>query len=137
LACPSEALLRRIAPLPVRALIKAPVIGRNLAHKIMGMRGPLGYSPVRFGRPGTLEHYLTAAGFQSVRRDLRAYPFEFETFEDYWGTLTQGTTMRSMEIPGLVLEEVKDELSKKMTNPKDGSVLLFNEVALILARKPD
>ncbi len=136
LSLPTEALLRRIAPQPVRALLKVPLFGTSLVHKIMTMKGPLGYSPVRFGTPGTLEGHLVAAGFRSVRRELRAYPIEFETFGEYWDTLTRGTTMQSMDIPGRVLDEVRTELSEKMANPRDGSVLLCNEVALILARKP-
>jgi ubiquinone/menaquinone biosynthesis C-methylase UbiE len=132
---PTEAVLRRIAPQPVRALLHAPMIGRPLAHLIMAMRGPLGYSPLRFSAPGTLERHLSDAGFQSVRRELRAYPIEFKTFGDYWETLTRGTTMQSMDIPGRVLDEVRSELSGKLANQRDGGVLLFNEVALILARK--
>jgi ubiquinone/menaquinone biosynthesis C-methylase UbiE len=136
LTFPSQAMIRQMAPQPVKALLHLPVLGEWLLHRIMAMRGPQGYSPVRFGRPGTLERYLTAAGFQSVRRDLRAYPIEFETFEAYWETLTQGTTMRSMSVPADVLEAVRTEIRPLMANPANGKVLLINEVALILARKP-
>ena len=130
--------ITRIAPAPIRLLLKAPGLGRVLLRKLLVTRGACGPSGFRFSKPGSLEKRLKRAGFHSIRRELRAYPLEFATFEDYWNAATQGTPAIEMvkRMPPKILEEVKAELRGKLANANSGGVYIHNEAALVLGKKP-
>src|SRR5439155_25897378 len=104
--------ITRIAHAPVRLLLKAPGLGRVLLKKLLVTRGACGPSAFRFSKPGSLEKRLKRAGFHLMRRELRAYPLEFATFEDYWEAATRGTSAIEMvkKMPPQTVEEVKAEL---------------------------
>jgi hypothetical protein len=103
----------------------------------MVRNGPGSYSPARFGAEGSLEKYLIAAGFESVRRNLRAFPIEFESFEEYWQTLGVAMILGPEgDLPLRAAPEIREALRLGLAQPPNGNILLFNEAALILARKP-
>jgi ubiquinone/menaquinone biosynthesis C-methylase UbiE len=135
---PSQATITRVAPAPVRLLLHAPIIGRRLLRKIMTSTGSLGYSGMRFSRPGSLEKIMRDAGFQSLRRELRAFPLQFDNFDHYWEALTQGTPAkeRYSRLSPHILAEAREEVRAKLANPTTGKIDVFNEAALILGRKP-
>ncbi len=138
ITCPATAVITRIAPAPVRFLLKAPLIGKLVLKKILITRGAAGPSGFRFSKPGSLEKHLQRAGFHSIRRELRAYPMEFATFEDYWDAVLRGSPAGQMlnQVPAAVLEEVKAEVRSRLANPNTGALYVHNEAALVLAKKP-
>jgi ubiquinone/menaquinone biosynthesis C-methylase UbiE len=136
-ACPMTAVLKRMAPAPIRLLLRAPGLGSAVLRKLLVSSLASGFSPARFSATGSLEKHLTRAGFQSVRRERRAYPLEFRSFEEFWDTLTRGTPARAMaRLPATVIAEVKEEVRVHMMNPTTGALYFHNEAALVLARKP-
>jgi ubiquinone/menaquinone biosynthesis C-methylase UbiE len=136
-ACPMTAVLKRMAPAPIRLLLRAPGIGSAVLRKLLVSSLASGFSPARFSATGSLEKHLTRAGFQSVRRERRAYPLEFRSFEEFWDTITKGTPARTMaRLPAKVIAEVKEEVRAHMMNPTTGALYFHNEAALVLARKP-
>lgn len=138
LSYPTTAVITRVAPAPIRVLLKVPCIGNQLRKKILVSRGALGPSPMRFSAPGSLEKHLRRAGFQSVRREKRAYPLEFGSFEEYWEAMVKGTPAKEMasNLEASVLQEVKEELRAKMVNLTTGGILIYNEAAQVLGKKP-
>jgi len=134
---PAAAAIRRIAPAPVRLLLKTPGIGKWLLKWLLRTRGSAGPSALRFSRKGSLEKHLVRAGLASVRRELRAYPLEFAGFDEFWVAVLRGTPASEMvkRIPSQVLEEIKAEARGKLANPETGGVYVHNEAALILAKK--
>ncbi len=92
---------------------------------------------MRFSRKGSLEKHLVRAGLASVRRELRAYPLEFASFDEFWAALLKGTAASEMvkRTPTQVLEDIKAEARGKLANPDTGGVYVHNEAALILAKK--
>lgn len=135
---PMTAFLKHAAPLPIRMLLKTPVIRWRVLRKVLVSKSPFGDSPARFCENGSLEKYLHEAGLQSVRRVCCAYPLEFDNFDEYWETMMEakagGTSKKS--IPGHIFDAVREELRGRLVNPRTGAVRLFNEAAIILARKP-
>ena len=129
---------KAMAPAPIRLLLRAPGIGSAVLRKLLVSNLASGFSPARFSATGSLEKHLTRAGFQSVRRELRAYPLEFRNFEEFWNTITKGTPARAMatRLPAKVIAEVKEEVCAHMMNPTTGALYFHNEAALVLARKP-
>ena len=134
---PATAAIRRIAPAPVRLLLKTPGIGGPLLKWLLRTRGSAGPSGLRFSRNGSLEKHLVRAGFEPVRRELRAYPLEFASFDEFWDAMLKGTPAAEMvkRIPAQVLEQIKAEARGKLANPNTGGVYVHNEAALILAKK--
>lgn len=135
---PMTAFLKHAAPLPIRVLLKTPVIRWSVLRKVLVSKSPFGYSPARFSKNGSLEKYLHEAGLQSVRRVCCAYPLEFDNFDEYWKTMMEtnlGTTP-AKNIPGKIMDAVREELRRRLVNPRTGAVQLFNQAAIILARKP-
>jgi len=134
---PATAAIRRIAPAPVRLLLKTPGIGGPLLKWLLRTRGSAGPSGLRFSRKGSLEKHLVRAGFEPVRRELRAYPLEFASFDEFWDAMLKGTPAAEMvkRIPAQVLEQIKAEARGKLANPNTGGVYVHNEAALILAKK--
>ena len=135
---PSQATITRVAPAPVRLLLQVPVIGRRVLRKIMTSTGSVGYSGMRFSRPGSLEKFMREAGFQSLRRDLKGFPMHFDNFDQYWEALTQGTPAkeRYSRLPPNILAEVREEVRTKLADPTTGKIYVFNEAALVLGKKP-
>ena len=135
---PATAVITRFAPAPVRLLLKAPAIGRLVLRKILVTRGATGPSGFRFSKPGSLEKHLRLAGFHSARRELRAYPMEFATFENYWDAVVRGSPAGQLlnRVPAAGLEEITGELRSKLANPHTGAVYVHNEASLVLARRP-
>jgi len=134
---PATAAIRRIAPAPVRLLLKTPGIGGPLLKWLLRTRGSAGPSGLRFSRKGSLEKHLVRAGFEPVRRELRAYPLEFASFDEFWDAMLKGTSAAEMvkRIPAQVLEQIKAEARGKLANPNTGGVYVHNEAVLILAKK--
>ena len=134
---PMSAFMDFMAPASVRALLKVPWLGRKIRRRLLLARSPLGYSPCRFSKPGSLEKLLNQAGFTSVRRDLRAFPLEFASFEEYWDTVMMFVPAgRKAELPSTVVDQVWERVRARLAHPRTGSVLLFNEAAFLLASKP-
>lgn len=135
---PSQATITRVAPAPVRLLLQVPVIGRRLLRKIMTSTGSLGYSGMRFSRPGSLEKLMREAGFQALRRELRAFPLQFDNFDQYWEALTQGTPAkeRYSRLSPNILAAAREEVRAKLADPTTGKIYVFNEAALVLGKKP-
>ena len=114
--------------------------GLKLAERI----GPEGsvtiidISPARFCRNGSLERYLHEIGLQSVRRVCCAYPLEFDSFDDYWKTMMEANpgSGSGKSIPRHIIDAVREDLRGRLVHPRTGEVWLFNEAAIILARKP-
>jgi SAM-dependent methyltransferase len=137
-ACAAAAFIRRLAPLPVRLLVKVPWAGHRVLRRLLVSKSPAGFSPARFSEPGSLETLLAATGFSRVRRELRAFPLEFDSFDDYWRAVFEATPSGGVltRQPEPVLAEIRQELRTAMVNPKTGRIHMFNEAALILADKP-
>src|SRR5947208_11733263 len=134
---PATAAIRRIAPAPVRLLLKTPGIGKWLLKWLLRTRGSAGPSGLRFSRKGSLEKYLVRAGLASVRRELRAYPVEFAGFDEFWNALLKGTPAAEMikRIHAQALEASQAETRGKLAHSDTGGVYVHNEAALILAKK--
>ncbi len=135
---PMTAFLRYMAPLPIRALLRMPVIRWRALRRLLVSSTSLGYSPSRFCEAGSLERYLHEAGLQSVRRQYYSFPLEFTSFDDYWNTLMEANPRRETmrEIPKAVTSSIQAELRRRLVNPRTNGVRLFNEAAIVLARKP-
>ena len=88
-------------------------------------------------RRGVWKDIWCSAGFESVRRELRAYPLEFRNCEEYWNTITRGTPAGAMatRLPAKVIAEVKEEVCAQMMNPTTGVLYFHNEAALVLGKK--
>ena len=82
------------------------------------------------------ERLLHRAGFRSIRRELRAFPLESETFEEFWDELMKANQKGETRVSEKNLSEIKEEMRRKLVHPKTGGILMFNEAALILAQKP-
>jgi ubiquinone/menaquinone biosynthesis C-methylase UbiE len=134
---PSAALLSRLAPAPLRAAVRLPLIGPRILRRVLTLKRGAGFSPARFGAAGSLERHLAEAGFGAIRRELRAFPLNFDRFHDFWETFTRATPMAVAvgKLPARVLEEVKQELRATMLDPRSGAVQLVNEAALVMAEK--
>lgn len=104
----------------------------------MTSTGSLGYSGMRFSRTGSLEKIMRETGFQSLRRELRAFPLQFDDFDQYWEALTQGTPAkeRYSSLSPNILAEAREEVRAKLADPATGKIYVFNEAGLILGRKP-
>ena len=135
---PMTAFLKRLAPLPVRTLLRTPVIGSRVLRRILISGNHLGFSPARFCKMGSLEEHLLNAGLQSVRRLQFAHALKYDTFDDYWDALlnTMPGGRSSRETPESVVSAIREELRARLVSPRTGEVRLFNEAAVILARKP-
>jgi ubiquinone/menaquinone biosynthesis C-methylase UbiE len=121
-SCPMTAALDRIGPLPLRLLLNIPAMRQRVLHSLL--------SSFRFSAPGTLESRLGGAGFVSARRELRAFPLEFQNFDEYWTTVfptsPDGDRMTAA---------IRQDLRRRLVNPETGRILMFNEAAFVLARK--
>jgi len=135
-AQPMTIFMDRMAPFPMRLLLRLPLIGSRIRRKILISGGPFGFSPARFCLPGSLERLLRRAGFQSIRRELCAFPLESETFEEFWDQLMKADPTGGTRVSEKILSEIKVEMRRKLVHPKTGGILMFNEAALILAQKP-
>ncbi len=135
---PTAACLRRTAPYPIRLSLKVPGIQWRVLRKLLVSNGPTGFSPSRFCEEGSLERNLRRAGFDTVRRLLYAHPLEFATFDEYWETMMKSNpgAVSLKKVPGDVLAAVREDLNKRLVNPVTGAVRLFNEAAIVLAKKP-
>jgi SAM-dependent methyltransferase len=138
-ASPRLALLRMRGPLLVRTAIGLPVVGGTIRNWWLGRSTPGRLSPLRLWRPGFLEKLLVRAGFGQTRREWRALPLEYSSFNSYWEAFVRGTPMAPdfAGVPDDSLAEIKSELRDQFVNPRTGEVLMWNEAALVLARKPD
>ncbi len=117
-----------------RWLVRAPVVRKKFRHWLARRPGPWGLSPLRFCSPGSLESGLAAAGFQNVRREVRAFPIEFPSFEEYWEA---ATCIAPIYLPPPTsLREIKEELRSRIPDGRSGRVTMWNEGALILANCP-
>jgi ubiquinone/menaquinone biosynthesis C-methylase UbiE len=137
-SCPMTAVLKRMAPAPIRLLLRMPGVGPALLRRLLVSKLQTGFSPARFSGRGSLERHLVSAGFGLVRRELRAYPIEFRNCEEYWNTMTRGTPARAMaaRLPPKVFAEVREEVCAQMTNPTSGDIYFHNEAALVFGTKP-
>ena len=134
---PMSEFMKHTAPAWIRALIKVPLLGPRIRRRLLLAKSPLGYSPCRFSAPGSLEKLLTRAGFTAIRRELRAHPLEFSSFDEYWETVMLFVpAKRKAELPSAVVDQVWERLRARLANPRTGGVLLYNEAALLLAAKP-
>jgi ubiquinone/menaquinone biosynthesis C-methylase UbiE len=120
-SCPMTAALDR-GPLPLRLLLTIPITRQRVLRRLL--------SSFRFSAPGTLENRLGAAGFVSVRRELRAFPVEFQNFDEYWTTL-----FPTYPDGDRTAAAIRQELRRKLVKPETGRILMFNEAAFVLARK--
>ena|SRR5437867_8143200 len=139
IALPMKASITRVAPAAVRQLLKVPIIGKRILKRILVSRGSVGPSGLRFSAPGSLERYLARAGFQSIRRERRAYPLEFAGFDDYLEAMTKGTPggrEMAARMPPAIFAEIREELREKLVNPATGRILVYNEAAQVLAKRP-
>lgn len=135
---PAKAVIRRIAPSLTRWLLNLPWLGNKLLRRILITRGTFGVSAARFCSPGSLEKHLSRAGFQSPRREPRAYPLEFSNFDDFWHGVTHGTVgglTRIQTLAPALRDEVMEEVRSRLVGT-DGGIYVHNEAALILAQKP-
>lgn len=132
------AFMQQSGPWHVRAAINLPLLSRRIRNRILMKRGPNGFSPCRFAGDGKLERILTRGGFTSIRREMRAYPMEYATFDELWDALESGTTagLRFRNYTTSVVSNVRSSLRRQFVNPRTNEVLLFNEASLILAKKP-
>ncbi len=117
-----------------RWLLRAPLARGKVRQWLAARPGPWGLSPLRFSSPGSLEAKLARAGFQDLRREMRAFPIEFPSFEEYWEAAVCVAPLHLP--PPTVLREVKEELRRRIPDRRDSRVTLWNEAALILARRP-
>jgi hypothetical protein len=132
------AVVRRRAPAPVRAALHLPLVGPRLLSRILVSGLPTGPGPARFSRPGQLEKVVAAAGFQAVRRESRAYPIEFESFDAYWDAVTRGTPAIEIarRLDAATIAGVQEESRARLVNGANGRILTYNEAILVLAKKP-
>ncbi|HYK90510.1 MAG TPA: class I SAM-dependent methyltransferase [Acidobacteriota bacterium] len=135
---PMTAFMKHASPLPVRALLKIPLIRGKMLRWMHLAKGPSGFSPIRFCEKGSLERQLRATGFQTVRRVCSAYPLEFQSFDEYWTAMmaVSPCVNSARRIPAQTVDAVRKELRARLVSPRTGGVRLFNEAAIILARKP-
>ncbi len=135
---PMSAFLRLASPLPLRLLLRLPAVGGSVLRRLLLKRGIFGFSPVRFGKNGSLERHLERAGFLSVCRKYCAHPLEFPDFEDYWQAMMSLSPPRnpSGQPPDRTIAAVRELLRRRLVNPKTGEVRLFNEAGVVLAVKP-
>ena len=135
---PMAAFMKRAAPAPLPLLLKIPRVGSRILQRVLVTRGPLGFSPCRFSKEGSLEKYLGAAGLHSIRRLHCSYSLEFENFDEYWHSTREiccpGSARKA--VSEKLLEQVREELRKRLVQPKTGEVQFRNEAAIVLARKP-
>ncbi len=136
-SAPMTAFLKHAAPLPLRALLKSPLVGRRVLRTILLSGSSFGYSPSRFCRDGSLEKHFLRAGFRSVRRLKVAHPLEFPSLDEYWNALLKASpgVKSEAEIPPEVLDSIREDL-RQLVSPRTGEVRLFNEAGIILATKP-
>jgi len=126
-------LNRNSAPLG-RWLASAPLAREKVRHWLATRPGPWGFSPLRFCAPGSLERELARAGFRDLRREMRAFPIEFPSFEEYWEAAMCVAPIHRP--PPNVIREIKGELRSRIPDRRDGRVTLWNEGALIFAKRP-
>ncbi len=136
-SAPMTAFVNHAAPLPLRAILKTPLIGRRVLRTILLSGSPFGYSPARFCKDGSLEKHLLRAGFRSVRRLKVAHALEFRSIDEYWDALMEASpgVKSGPVIPPGVLASIREDL-RQLVSPRTGEVRLFNEAAIILATKP-
>ena len=81
---------------------------------------------------------MSEAGFQSLLRELRAFPLQFDNFDQYWKALTQGTPAkeRYSRLSTDILAAVREEVRAKLADPTTGKIDVFNEAALVFGKKP-
>jgi ubiquinone/menaquinone biosynthesis C-methylase UbiE len=135
---PTTAFLRHAAPVPVRAILRLPLVKAHLLRKLLMSGNPLGFSPTRFSKSGSLEKHLLRAGFESVRRLWFAHALEFPSFDSYWDMMMDGNPGATVarKLPESTLAAIREELRGRLVSPRTGGVRLFNEAAIILAAKP-
>jgi ubiquinone/menaquinone biosynthesis C-methylase UbiE len=135
-AKPMTLVIRHMAPFPVRLLARTPILGTRICNALMVSSVPPETSAARFGKKGSLEQLLAAEGFVRIRRELRAYPLEFSSFDDYWNTLSLATPMRdAIEKHPIQFAKIRLELRRNFSPSRNGGLLLFNESGLVLAAK--
>ncbi len=135
---PMTAFIRRMAPLPARVVLRTPVVGPTVLRRILISGNHAGFSPSRFCEKGSLERYLSDARLHSVRRVRFAYALKYDNFEEYWDALLNampgGSASRTMPEP--VVSAIREELRARLVSPRTREVRLFNEAAVVLAKKP-
>ncbi len=134
---PMMAFIRRKCPPFLRIMIGLPGVGPRLMRRILYLRGPVAHSSCRFAKAGSLEKLLQRAGFGSVERRLTSYAIHFETFEQFWDMLIGATpAIVAQDHSPEMIEDIRRELRGRLVNPRNGTVYMHNEAALVLARKP-
>lgn len=136
---PVSSVLRRVSPPPVRILLNLPGLGPWLLRRMLTNGRPGGPpAPLRFGTGSRLETHLTRAGLEIARREQKAYPIEFESFEHFWHAMTCGSPAVDMvrRLPPSVLEQVREETRAGLLQPERNDVYLHNEAILLTGRKP-
>jgi ubiquinone/menaquinone biosynthesis C-methylase UbiE len=135
---PLAAVIRRRAPVPLRWVLRLPVLGARLLDRLLVSQLPDGPAPGSLSVPGRLEALVTGAGFEIARREARAFPLEFDRFDGYWDALIRGTPAVEMSrrLEPRMLDEVRREVQARIADPKTGRILVFNEALLLVCRKP-
>lgn len=130
----AAAIASRVTSFAIGWAMKLPAAGPLLLRRAAGRPGPWGLSPLRFGPPGSLESELLRAGFHEVRRETRAFPIDFSTFDDYWNAATRIVPLHAD--CGSLLPRVREILRRDLADHGEGKITLWNEAAIVLAKKP-
>jgi len=135
---PAGAALQHLSPIPIRWLLKVPGMKASVLKRVLSRPGRFGLAPARFSRAGSLERQLSAADLVPYRRDLRAFPISFPTFDHYWKALLEGTPAKVTieKLDPRARGEVREEVYRTIELLPDKSIQLHNEAALIFAKKP-
>ncbi len=75
----------------------------------------------------------------TARREQRAFPLEFASFDEYLEAMTKGTPggrEMAARLPPAIFAEVREELRTEWVDPKTGRILIYNEAAQVLGKKP-
>jgi ubiquinone/menaquinone biosynthesis C-methylase UbiE len=134
---PMLAVLRQLAPAPVRLLLRAPGLRERMQRKVLRKDRPHGFTPGRFGEPGELEAAMTAAGFQSVQRVRGNFPLVFEHPQHFLDATFQGSPAKAMleGLPPRAARKVVRDMWRLM-GVQRGPLVLNNEACLLYGVKP-
>ena len=134
---PMLAVLRQLAPAPVRLLLRTPGARRRVQRRLLRKDRPQGFTPGRFGEPGELEAALSEAGFQSVQRVRGTFPLVFDHPQAFLDATFKGSPAKAMleGLPPRAARKVLDDMWRLM-GVRDGPLVLNNEACLLYGSKP-
>jgi hypothetical protein len=137
-SAPLLALVRRQGSLSSRVAVSLPLLRSATRNWWLGNADLRGCTPLRLWKPGALETLLSDAGLVPTRRDCRAFPLVYASFEAYWESFIQANpaSLDLGDTPEGIVADLRTELRDQFVSPRTGEVLIWNEAALVLAAKP-